>query len=313
MDTRSVQHLLRDLSFTAIDFELANERWDSICSIGIVSVKSGKVEQEQKYLVRPKELRVTLINQHIHRLCEADLQHQPELNSIWEEIAPYFERQILVAHNASFDINALRQTLTACNIRHPKFKYMCSQKLAQEAFSDLLNYRLSDVAQYLGLDLDHHDALADARMAAEIAIRSIPKIRHSDFSLNHEELTFNIEKIASQEKKDTWTNLFANKKIDRDLLEPDLNVANKENIFYNKRVVFTGDLTSIDRQDAAEKIKKLGADINTAISKRTDIVIVGQRPGPSKMKKISDLRDMGYNIRLINEDEFLALLAEEIN
>jgi DNA polymerase-3 subunit epsilon len=190
---------------------------------------------------------------------------------------------------------------------------MCSQKLAQEAFADLFNYRLSDVAQYLGLDLDHHDALADARVAAEIAIRSIPKIRHSDLSLNHEELTFNIEKIPSQETKDIWTNLFGNKKIDRQLLRPDLNVEHKENAFYNKRVVFTGDLTSINRQEAAERIRNLGADINTSIGRRTDIVIVGQRPGPSKMKKISNLMDMGYNIRLIDEDEFLALLAKEMN
>ena len=308
MDRQTILRDLSDLNFTAIDFEIANEQWDSLCSIGIVKVTKGRIEEEINYIVRPKELRVTVINQQIHKLSEADLVNQPELTSIWDKIDNYFDQRLLIAHNAAFDIEVLRQTLRTYNLRHPNFKYLCSQKLAQETFTDLSNYRLSDVAKYLGLSLNHHNALSDAKVTAEIAIRSIPKLRQSDLNFNHEELTANIEKIASEDKSDVWSNLFGDKKIDSDLLKPNLNVENKDNVFFNEKVVFTGDLVSIDRQDAAEKIQKMGADINVSVSKKTNIVIVGQGAGPSKMKKIEELKSQGFNIRLIYEDEFLKLI-----
>jgi DNA polymerase-3 subunit epsilon len=308
MDKQTIFRALSDLNFTAIDFEIANEQLNSLCSIGIVKVNKGKIDDEVNYIVRPKELRVTVINQQIHKLSEADLANQPELTSIWDRIINYFDERLLIAHNAAFDIEVLRQTLKTYNLKYPNFKYLCSQKLAQQTFTDLSNYRLSDVAKYLGLSLNHHNALSDAKVSAEIAIRSIPKLRQSELNFNVDELTANIKKIASEDKIDVWSNLFGDKKIDSDLLKPNLNVENKENFFFNKKVVFTGDLDSIDRKDAAKKIQKMGADINVSISKKTDIVIIGQGAGPSKMKKIQELKNKGFNIRLIYEDEFIELI-----
>jgi DNA polymerase III subunit epsilon len=308
MDKQTILRDLSNLNFTAFECEIANEKWDSLCSIGIVKVTNGRIEEEINYIIRPKELRVTVINQKIHKLCESDLANQPDLTSIWSQIIHYFDHRLLIAHNAAFDIEVLRQTLSTYNLRHPFFKYLCSQKLAQEIFKDLSNYRLPDVAKYLGLNLNHHNALSDAKVSAEIAIKSIPKLKESDLNFNLEELTANIQKIASEDKKVGWNNLYGDKKIDSDLLKPNLNVENKDNAFFNKKVVFTGDLNSIDRQDAAEKIQKMGADINVSISKKTNIVIVGREAGPSKMKKIEELKNQGFNIRLIYEDEFLNLI-----
>ena len=55
----------------------------------------------------------------------------------------------------------------------------------------------------------------------------------------------------------------------------------------------------------------MGADINLSINKKTDIVVVGQGAGPSKMKKIEELKIKGFSIRLIYEDEFISLIKQE--
>ena len=50
--------------------------------------------------------------------------------------------------------------------------------------------------------------------------------------------------------------------------------------------------------------------INTSISKRTDIVIVGKGAGPSKMQKIEELQAQGHNLRVIEEPELLSIMKE---
>jgi len=96
------------------------------------------------------------------------------------------------------------------------------------------------------------------------------------------------------------------------VLKPDLNNADCNSPFYAKKVVFTGVLNSIDRKQAADLVKKLGADIDTSITKRTNFVITGSAPGPSKMVKINQLNSQGCNIRLIYEEEFLRMCKKTI-
>ena len=78
--------------------------------------------------------------------------------------------------------------------------------------------------------------------------------------------------------------------------------------FFGKKVVFTGVLNSIKRHAAAEIVKKKGADIDTGITRRTDFVITGKEPGPSKLRKIKKFNNEGSQIKIIHEDEFLKLI-----
>lgn len=81
-----------------------------------------------------------------------------------------------------------------------------------------------------------------------------------------------------------------------------------ENIFFQKKVVITGDLDGYDRNVVASIFQLLGADVNTTISKTTEFVLIGKAPGPSKMDKIIDLIYSGKQIQLINERIFSELI-----
>jgi replication factor C subunit 1 len=78
------------------------------------------------------------------------------------------------------------------------------------------------------------------------------------------------------------------------------------NIFKDKKIVFTGDM-SLERNYAKSKVILLGGRVTTSVSKLTDYLVVGNEPGPSKMKKASDL-----GTRLIYETEFTKYLEEAI-
>lgn len=308
MELEKIIQDLNQLNFTAIDFETANERRDSICSIGLVVVKQGNIIDKKNILVKPKEFRFTEVNKQIHGIKEQDVIDAPEFDKFWEQIKSMINDQILLVHNADFDIDALKQTLNSYQISIPKINYICTQKLAQETFVDLQNYRLTDVATYLGLNHKHHNSISDATICAEIGIKAIPIYNKKFYNYGYEELTFHIHKKSSAETKKRTLPGFDGKKIESHLLKQNLNVENTNTLFYNKKIVFTGDMKAIGRNEASIKIQKLGADINTTISKKTEIVIIGQGAGPSKMKKIEELKAEGCNIQLIYEEEFLSLL-----
>lgn len=70
-----------------------------------------------------------------------------------------------------------------------------------------------------------------------------------------------------------------------------------------KNFVITGTLESISRNEAAEKIRKLGGTFQTAIAKDTTYLVVGGKVGGSKLKKASE-----YGTKIINEKEFLEIV-----
>jgi len=103
------------------------------------------------------------------------------------------------------------------------------------------------------------------------------------------------------------------KGIDREWLDPD-PAAEDNNIFYGKKIVMTGDFNEIERNDAAMYISKLGGDVNTSISKRTDIVIVGDNPGPSKMVQIDEINlTRQPEIEIFDEDKLLSVIREHFD
>lgn len=73
-------------------------------------------------------------------------------------------------------------------------------------------------------------------------------------------------------------------------------------IFSGKTVVFTGELSSMTREDAISKIEALGGRSSNSVSRNTDFVVVGKNPG-SKYRKAVEL-----GIKILNEEDFLELL-----
>ncbi|WP_431166368.1 BRCT domain-containing protein [Tenacibaculum halocynthiae] len=92
------------------------------------------------------------------------------------------------------------------------------------------------------------------------------------------------------------------RKIDRQYLYPKKELENTSHFFYNKKVVITGQFDYYPYRNKMAKILwEVGADVDTAITERTDIAVVGSaNVGPKKMEKIIE-----NNIHIIRENEFI--------
>ena len=102
--------------FAAIDFETANGRRTSVCSVGVVVVRGGEVVDTFYSLIRPRPNFYSRFTTAIHGLRYEDTADAPDFAEVWRQVAPRIEGLPLVAHNSPFDEGCLRAVFEA--VRH---------------------------------------------------------------------------------------------------------------------------------------------------------------------------------------------------
>lgn len=72
-----------------------------------------------------------------------------------------------------------------------------------------------------------------------------------------------------------------------------------------KLLVFTGTMRQGSREDMKKQAKSLGAKVGESITGKTDLLVCGEKVGATKLNKAREL-----GVRIVSEDEYLALLEE---
>lgn len=170
------------MDFVAIDFETATSKWTSVCSMGICVVEDNKVREVKEILIRPVPFEFNDYNIAIHGITPEMVYNKPTFDKYWQEIKPYLQNKLVIAHNASFDVGALTKTLDSFGIELPEFEYLCTVKLSQKAYPDLVSHKLNFLGDALGIDFSHHTACDDAYACAMVLVHIL-----EDFGINSKE------------------------------------------------------------------------------------------------------------------------------
>lgn len=150
--------------FVAIDVETAQgKRW-SICQVGLAIVENGEIKETISELVQPPNNEYSFWNTRIHGIKEKDTLNKPRFPEVWEKLKHIIDGRKLVAHNASFDISCLHQTMEFYNMEKPDFDSACTYKMTGK--------KLNVACDSLGIKLvNHHDAGSDANACAQIFLK----------------------------------------------------------------------------------------------------------------------------------------------
>lgn len=170
------------LDFTAIDFETANSSPASACSVGLVRVRAGAVVATAGWLIQPPTGHDEFQewNVRIHGIRPEDVRSAPTWSEQFDRLCSFAGSDVLVAHNAGFDLNVLRRASEATGEICPPYRSLCSLQVARKTY-ELDSYRLPKAAAAAGFDeFAHHDALADARACAQIVIDSASRAGAAD-------------------------------------------------------------------------------------------------------------------------------------
>ncbi|WP_164102699.1 exonuclease domain-containing protein [Candidatus Laterigemmans baculatus] len=178
------------MDFTAIDFETANERRDSACQLGAVVVRGGDIIRRHCWLIRPRPMRFSRINIAVHGITAELVREEPDFGELWESIRPVLSGQVLVAHNARFDIGVLQACLGRYGHEALDLEFSCTRAVGHYAWPGQPGYGLKAIANRLGITFQHHDALEDAMACAKILLAAADE--HAASSLDELEKRLRI-------------------------------------------------------------------------------------------------------------------------
>jgi DNA polymerase-3 subunit epsilon len=158
--------------FAAIDFETANGKPVSACSLGIAVVEDGEVVARREWLIRPPSMYFHPGNVNVHGITAEMVEDAPEFDALWPEMERVIGGRPLVAHNAAFDMGVLRATLAHYDVWCEKMMFVCSVSLARKCWPELRRHGLDSLAREFGIDFRHHKAEDDAVAAALVVLKA---------------------------------------------------------------------------------------------------------------------------------------------
>ncbi len=157
------------MNFTAIDFETAHAKFP--CEIGLSRVEDGIITASKSWLIKPACFPyMNPWNQRVHGISSADVSTASTFEELWGELKPWLEDQVLVAHNAAFDMSVLRAALACYDLAIPYTEYFCSVSLSRKVWKNLPGHSLGVLCDYHNIHFNHHRAGDDAEACAKIAL-----------------------------------------------------------------------------------------------------------------------------------------------
>ncbi|WP_214466617.1 3'-5' exonuclease [Microbacterium flavescens] len=189
------------LDFTAIDFETANPSNASACAVGLVKVRGGEVVAQTGWLIQPPagHDRFFELNTRIHGITAEDVIGAPTWAGQLAAMDAFIGGDVLVAHNAGFDMAVIKRACEATGDDCPPYRYACSLQVARKVYR-LESYRLPFVAAEAGFaEFAHHNATADALACAHVMIDAARRLAADDIDLLTEYCGVRVSQIAVAE------------------------------------------------------------------------------------------------------------------
>lgn len=281
-----------DYRFVVIDVETANGWNGSICQIGLAMITLENRIETFSTLIDP-ECEFSAFNVDLHGIDQPAVAGKPTFRYIAGDLAALLARQPVVQHS-NFDRGAVMAVCEQQRITLPAFEWFDSVQIARRAWPELLGsgggHGLANLKQALRLTFDHHDAGEDARAAAMVVLLAEETTGHS-----FRELASNKRDAPPRSKHVT-------------------RAGAKDAPLSGMIVVFTGAL-NMSRDDAANLAAARGLTVKASVTLQTNLVVVGEQDlsvlaghtKSSKHRKAEDLIAAGHPIRIIGEDDFLAM------
>jgi len=156
------------MRYVAIDFETANNEPVSACSVGLAKMEDGQVIDTYYSLIKPASRYFSPFNISIHGIHPEDVEDAPLFRDIWPDILMFIDEDLLIAHNAPFDIGIVKALLAYYGLAVPPLHYADTVRISRVAFPFLSNHKLTTISRHFGFDYTAHHALDDAINCAKI-------------------------------------------------------------------------------------------------------------------------------------------------
>ena len=286
------------MDFVAIDIETANPDQSSICAVGIVVFRDGKIADERHLYVDPED-EFSPHHTRLHGIGPAQVAGAPTVPAILAEIGEAHGSAVLV-HHGPFDRTAFRRAFAKHAHQPWPCQWLDNLMVARRTWFNHVGaggYGLGFLARYYNIPLaNHHNALDDARAAGLLLLRASCETGRS---------------------LDDWLT-----RVGQPVGRPSEGVVPTSQVLAevlaSELIVFTGKL-SVERKEAERAAREAGFRTGDSVTAATTILVVGDQDVrrlagkaiSSKQTKAESLVEQGQSIRIVTESDFRDLIAPQ--
>lgn len=333
-------------NFVAVDIEYADSI-QHICQLGLVVVRNLEIVERRSWLMRPPGNRYEQNMIRVHGITPEVTADAPSFEQAWPEIWEYLKGETLWAHNAaSVEQPVINKNIRFCEQDFETIPWINDSRELYER-PDCPNGKGNGLAQCcmaLGIPCEnHHDALADAEMCAQIVIAAangiapdwsgVPltdeemrkaqqgkrKLRLGDFCAYYESTSSGEEDVfavltstyegAPEQEVDVFDKGDVMPGENSGAVDFSRLKTGEGSPLYGKKVVLTGVFT-LNRKQIEQALEAMGAKKVPKPTKVTDAVIVGTKNvGFTKLCAIEEQESKGHHLaRIVGDDDLSELL-----
>ncbi|MGP1439013.1 MAG: 3'-5' exonuclease [Treponema sp.] len=162
-------------TFVAFDTETTGLKPDEnkIVEIGAIKFNKDDIISRFSVLINP-EMPMPEEATAVNHITDDMLKDEPIFKDVAQDFLHFIQNSVLVAHNASFDINFINTELKNCKIGKLTNKVFDTLIFAREVFPRLDSYKLQDLAKRFEiLAFEAHRAEDDSRVCMEFFNKAV--------------------------------------------------------------------------------------------------------------------------------------------
>lgn len=184
-------------SFIVVDIETTglSRKKHKITEIAALRVRNNKILNKFHSLVNPE----VQIPKFITKLTGIDnelVKDAPLINKVIPKFNKFINKDVFVAHNASFDYNFLNHN-TSLHLKKEMYNpKLCTRKLANRLLTHLPSKKLSSLCEHYNLEnKTAHRAMSDALVTKEILNNFFTDLEKREITTTSQLLKFQDSKI----------------------------------------------------------------------------------------------------------------------
>lgn len=287
-----------DTETTGLDFDFCD-----IIEIGAIKVVDGENTESFNSLINIGYHLDPFITE-LTDITDEMLQSAPSISEVIESFEAFIGDEIILAHNASFDMNFLYVAFERVLGKPLKNDYVDTLRVARRAFPDMQHRRLPDLCERMDVvNEEEHRALTDTAAMVEC----------------YKQMRDIVLSVYGSEE--AYAKSFSSSGSGKALKAKDIIASHDEidesSPLYGMRCVFTGTMTSMVRRDAMQLLANIGGIPQDGVRKDTDYLAIGNdgfrdalKTTSGKIDKAKKNQLLGLPIQIISENAFLAMLDD---
>ncbi len=192
-------------TYNILDFETTglSADYDRVIEVGVVKIQNNQIIDTFQEFVNPS-MKISSVITNLTGITNEMVKNAEKSYVVFPKLQSFVKKEIIVAHNASFDSRFFKAEMNRNNI-YPENNFLCSLLLARRIFQELPSHKLSSLCGYLGfVNKASHRAFEDAEVTYKVFDAICERVKnHSNREILDYDFLANLSKIPKK-KVNTW-------------------------------------------------------------------------------------------------------------